>query len=590
MADEQDSNSTANSEEASTPLSAEQSSDALDANEQSSSIVYGDNQDKRWWRRYWQWLYIHKKLSLPGLVIAILLLLALIPVSRFALAGLVLRQSFTIQVVENGSRKPVSSAIVSFDGQSLKTDSQGKVHVSSRVGRRPIDVSKKYYAGTNTSVLVPILKQRQVEQIAIKAIGRQVPVVILDKVSHKPVQNAVLSASGVDVKTDAKGQAVIVLPADKNKVDARLSAKGYLTTSPIITVTTESVASNSFMLVPSGSVYFLSNKSGTVDVVKSNLDGSDRKVVLAGTGKEQYDTRIVASYDWRYIALLSRRDGGNNSKLFVLDTSNDALATIDTNPAAYTLVGWSGHSLAYMTDLDADITTPKKQAIKSFDANTKKVTTIDETNASADAPVFYETFSSPAIIDKEVVYARDTYTYGDTVPGLQAALIAAKADGSGKHTVKSWDSPIGQFVSTAQGGVDELWFGISSDIDEHLYAYKSGKFRIVSDKSANDVYSMNPMAYALSPSLDKASWSASRDGKSVFFVDALPTAEGKQIAELNGGFRVYGWYTDQYILIAKDSELYIMSATSSPSHQPLKISGYDNVDGDVRLAYGNGGI
>jgi len=80
-----------------------------------------------------------------------------------------------------------------------------------------------------------------------------------------------------------------------------------------VTVTTDKVAANQFKLAPVGKVFFLSNAGGKIDVVSTNLDGTDRKVVLAGTGKEdRNNTVLLASSDWKYLALLSLRDGGNN--------------------------------------------------------------------------------------------------------------------------------------------------------------------------------------------------------------------------------------------------------------------------------------
>jgi hypothetical protein len=82
---------------------------------------------------------------------------------------------------------------------------------------------------------------------------------------------------------------------------------------------------------------------------------------------------LLASRDWKYLALLSKRDGGENAKLFLINTSNDSVATMDEGDATFLLSGWSEHRFVYRVIRNklADWT-PKKQALKSFDAENQK--------------------------------------------------------------------------------------------------------------------------------------------------------------------------------------------------------------------------
>src|SRR6185437_11523818 len=100
--------------------------------------------------------------------------------------------------------------------------------------------------------------------------------------------------------TDADGQATIVVPASVTQ-PVSLKADGYLDTTATLQVTNPAADANTFSLVPSGRLYFLSNLSGKLDVVSTNLDGSDRKTVLAGTGSEdKNNTVLLAARDWQY--------------------------------------------------------------------------------------------------------------------------------------------------------------------------------------------------------------------------------------------------------------------------------------------------
>src|SRR6202008_1449233 len=110
-------------------------------------------------------------------------------------------------------------------------------------------------------------------------------------------------------ETDKDGKATVVLPVGTTTKKATLSLKGYNNKEGELQVSDKEIKKNGLTITPSGRVYLLSKKSGKIDVVKTNLDGSDRKPVLAGTGKEEdRGTVLLASRDWKYLALLSRRD------------------------------------------------------------------------------------------------------------------------------------------------------------------------------------------------------------------------------------------------------------------------------------------
>jgi len=104
---------------------------------------------------------------------------------------------------------------------------------------------------------------------------------------------------------------------------------------------------NHFTITPTGKVYFLSNLKGTLDVVKSDLDGTNRQTVVSGTGKEEPRfTSLLASRDWRYLVLKSKRDTPEAS-LYLLDTQTDKLTRFDTGAGDYQLVGWYGHNFIF---------------------------------------------------------------------------------------------------------------------------------------------------------------------------------------------------------------------------------------------------
>ena len=550
--------------------------------------------------RCWRWARRHKKLSIPAAAVCLLAVIMAVPPSRYALAGLALRREFTVTVVEQGTHTAVSNATVSLAGGKALTDSKGRATLKAAVGTRTLTVSKKYYAGTSQHVLVPIFSQKHVPEIGIRATGRQVTVRAVDKISGKPIRNASFEALGTAVSSDNNGWATMVLPATMPQTNVTVSAKGYNAAHKdvLINASTLKPIENIFELVPAGTVYFLSTQSGKVDVVKANLDGTSRKVAVAGTGHEnQYGTQLLAAYDWRYLALLANRDGKDNPYLYVVDTANDSLAKIDAPDGDITIVGWSGPNLIYMTRVNQSggDDSWKPQYLKAYNAATRKTTTLDQTASGLVSGVaaYLPTFERAYIINGQVVYTQDFSLNSQPTADTKAAVYTVRPDGSGKKILKSWtdwSSLNGGYVyvNSFASKPDKLYIALSAG-DDQLYTYQDGEVSAVTGKKAVDFYSLGDgTTYLFSPTGDQSSWMETRDGKGTFFVGDASGDGGQQVAQLSD-YQLYGWFTDKYLLVAKDNELYILSAIgSAEGREPVKIGSYFRGAGG--LLYGYGGL
>ena len=345
----------------------------------------GGNPLKRLFGRYWR----HKKWTVPLTALALFAVVAAVPASRYALAAYVVKQQVAVSVMDSATKKPVSSADVSLDGKTYKTDKDGKTIIKDvRVGNRKLTISKKYYKSTDQTVLVPINKSASVDMQMV-ATGRQVPVSVVNKISGKPLENTTLKSVGTEVKTDKDGKAVIVLPADKEDLPITVGSDGYNGLEARVKVTDQEIKENSFALTPNGKLYFLSRQSGKIDVVKTDLDGGNRQTVVSGTGKEdERGTVLLASRDWKYLALLSRRDSGL-ARLYVVDTSNDKMSEMDAGNASFSLVGWQDHDFVYKVTRKTNFYDPNQVAIKSYNADKKQILTIDQTAAVTDGDTRY---------------------------------------------------------------------------------------------------------------------------------------------------------------------------------------------------------
>jgi len=550
----------------------------------------------------WGWMGRHKRISIPLFIVIVLAVAAAIPVTRYALAGTLLKQRFSVQIIDSTTHKPVSSALITIANKQVTTDSAGKATLDVPVGQKTMVVSKKYYKNASVNVLVPILKQKSTFTLSFVATGRQVPIVIINKVNKQPVANATIAASDTKATTDARGKAVLVLPADKQSVSATITASGYNTNTVQVSVTTKEDA-NTIAVTPAGKVYFLSNASGTIDIVKANLDGSARQIVLAGTGKEdRQNTVLLSSRDWHYAALLSKRDGGDNAKLFLLDTTSDKLTTMDEGQADFSVVGWNNHAFIYTVTRSAvSAWQPNRQALKSYDADSGKIVTLDQTTAQGDQNTYVDTyFGGQYILKDEIVYVKNwqsSYSYAawQMLNNKAAEVHSVHADGTNNHVVKSYSLPSAGPVSGSISVNARLYEpqGIYLQFAEgpnptNIDQYEDGAIKAVTNMTTDEFYQTPYPTYLISPNGNSTFWAEQRDGKNTLFVGDTDGKNGKQVA-FASDYTVYGWYTDQYLLVSKSSsELDIMPVGGGDMikltdyYKPaINLSGY---------GYGYGGL
>jgi len=525
-----------------------------------------------------------------------------VPFSRYAVLGLALKQDFSVIVLDSQSNKPVSSASVTLAGKKAVTDGQGKATVHVRVGHGTLMVTKTYYKDLSQGVTVTIGKPKALS-VEFQATGRPVPVVIVNSISGKPVAGVTVTAGKATAKTDSKGQATVVVPAGVKAATATVAADGYNKLDVVLTITVQTDAKNTFKVTPAGKIYLLSNASGKIDVVKTNLDGSDRQVVLPGTGKEdRYGTVLFATRDWKYIALLSKRDGGDHAKLFLIDSSsNDKLITVDEGDADFTIAGWSGDRLIYTVTRNKPFIEAKRQALKTYQASTQKLTTIDETSVAVAAPYdyAYETIESVYVLDQTVVYGKNwngvsTLFFYNGLQGKQATFNSVRADGTQKKVVKAYDRVNGYSfigINTRLSEFGEIYIQYNSGSQNAYDQYVNGKIS-AAKLTDDDYYNSTYPTYVVSPSGNKTLWSDYRDGQYVFFVGDGSGKNGQQIGEAED-YTPYGWYGDDYILLTKKgSEMRIMpvAGLGGDLEKSLKISNYYKPNDYPRgYGYGYGG-
>ncbi len=539
------------------------------------------NKIQRFFAGYWR----HKKWTLPLTILVLIGIIFAVPATRYPVLALGLKRDFTVTVNDSKTHTPVSGATLTLDGHTLTTNNAGKVTFKAKVGSRQLTVDKQYYQISATKVFVGV-KGQGAANVELVATGRQVPIKVVNKISGAPVANAEIKVLDTEAKTDASGKATIVLPTDSPTQSVAISVSGYNTSNAKVQVTSDVIAANTFQLTPSGRIYFLSNLSGNIDVVSANLDGTNRQTVLAGTGSEEANnTVLLATTDWKYLALLSKRDGGNDAKLFLINTATRQTTTMDSGTASFQLVGWSGHHFAYVVNRDNVRDWQNgQQALKSFNADTGALTTIDQTTASGTSEQNFagQNFgygnTTVSIVGNKILYTKQWD--GESLSGKQNQIFSVSTDGTNKQILKSitLGKSSGNFYSLVYNP-ETVYVQAELYSDKGpastYYIYNAGNNTLTQSNTITDStfqqYQQVATTYLVSPSGSQSFWSQQRDGKNSLFVGDYNGGNGKQIASLSD-YQTFGWYTDSYLLVEKGgSELYVMPVAGGNA---LKLSDY----------------
>ncbi len=525
-----------------------------------------------------------KKGKVTAIILAVVLVLGVllaIPVTRYAIMGVFVKKDVTLTVIDQDSKKPVSSVMVTLGTYTGQTNSQGKVTLTAvPVGEYQLRVEKKYYESTDTNYLVPILSAPQDTQPQMIATGRNVAITVTNKVTGAPVSGASISISDSAAVSDDKGVAQIILPVRSTPQKGTVKAKGYTDGTFEVTVGNSDDQKAEAELVPSGKIYFLSKRTGKIDVMKSNLDGSEPETVVAGTGKESDgETVLLSTTDWKYLALLASRDS-DKPKLYLIDTTLGKLTTMDEADASFQLVGWSGHQFVYQATRSPNLWVDQRQALKSYNAESAKLSTLDETQGSGTSFADYasETIANQYIVGGQVIYTKSWDLSGSVSPDdRQSAIVSVDVGGTNKKNLKNF--PASQYASFDGRLYEpgEIYYRAVARTDGKgsYYEYADGKVAETGDTNDQKFYAGFYATYLVSPSGKKTLWYEPRDGKNVIFVGDASGDNGKEIG--TSDYIPYGWYSDDYILLSlKGSELYIMSSSGKidTSHVPLKITDY----------------
>jgi Tol biopolymer transport system component len=521
-----------------------------------------------------------KKGKIVAALLAVVLVVAVVfavPASRYAVAGLVIKKDVHVELVDSETGKPVSAADVKLGNETLKTDANGHaVFKQVAVGPQKVSATKNYYENAETETTVPILRDADKVRLEAVATGRQVPVSVTNKISGAALAGVEIFAGDSTATTAENGEAVIVLPADKSTMQAVFKLAGHNDVNAEITVTEQQDDKNKFALTPNGRVYFLSKRTGKINVMSSNLDGSDQKVVVEGTGREsQHSTSLFATRDWKYLALFAKRD--DKDKLYLINTADGKLSVMDEGDVNFTLYGWQNDHFVYTVMANNKQSWDANRfTLKSFNASNGKLTKLDTVSVSGDNQNnwAHETFGGVALLNDRIVYAKNwSHAYFAEMKGRKDAIYSIKATGEGKQTLKESDSETNGYFEVRKYKTNAVAIreNPNNGANSKFYVYADG--RVEESKEVTDDNYYADLLYFTSPDGKKTFWHESRDGKFALLVGDADGNNGKEI--MSSDYRAYGWAGNEYLLVTKtSSEMFVLPVGANSQTKPLKITDY----------------
>lgn len=526
---------------------------------------------------------------LVGLAIVVAAV-AMVPFLRYGLTGLFVHKSVALKVVDDASGKPVSGALVTLGRADMTTDKDGIAKFSGvAVGDYYAKVEKKYYGSWSGSVLVPIFSGVKNSTVQLKATGRTVTLKVRQSITDKPVGDVTVSIGDASAVTDDKGEASVVVAVGSIVGEGKVSADRFVSATFRINPKASEDQVVEVKIAPAGKVYYLSKATGVISVMSANVDGSDVKTVVAGTGKEyDHDTAIMATKDWKYLALNANREG--KTRLYSINTTDGSMIKIDNEEASYQMIGWLGNSLVYTVSRERPVWQGGQSAIKAYNVESRRISIIDELQASGTSYYDYQGqyMSAVALTTDRVIYGKSWMSSNPASLGdKKTQIISATIDGS-KLSLKD--------KSAAEGGVGTVRVHAPNAVYVLVYnnaTNTSVVYDIINGKlsqSQLDDSAMNSVVlptYLVSPAGTKTAWSDVRDGKSLVFLGDANGSAAKQLSPV--GYTVYGWMTDAYLLLTKDrSELYIYP-TDGSIQAPVKITDYHRPTNNwMGIGYGGG--
>jgi hypothetical protein len=495
-----------------------------------------------------------------------------VPTMRKQTLGVIAKKDVSFVIKEVTTGQAVGGAIVILDQQEYVTDDTGYVIARSvPAGTHAVTVSRPFYDTYTTSIAVPVIGSAKQQSILVKAQGLVTQV--------KPLQGIRVEALGSYAATNKAGMATLVLPFGTTKTQAVATGESVLTTATTIQPVQDSIT-NTIYAIPSGYVVYPTSSSGQYEVVLSNLNGEQKKVLATGAlPQDASKMRVFMSPDTQYAAFYM--PAVPYDKLFIVHTKTAQVTAIPLQEGTPTLLGWLQNELLFTSQkINIPVYTPEQTALYTYNTENKELKLLDKTLAEGTSETDYaaEYFGNFYINDTTLYYEKywkASYYYGARLANKKI-VIHAYTRTNGTVLIAAWQAGYDSFVKSVQVGPKKYFVYVQQDGVKNSFWELQNQAVVESAViSAADFTNRTFPTYYVSPSGTLAVWQQQSKGKNDIFIGDEKGTSQTDFA-LQTDYSLYGWYSNDYVLVHKAGSLYVVSRFGiKPTSTPLKIS--DNV-------------
>lgn len=349
-------------EEAVEDIIRNESDELLEAQDAKTDKVKPEGK-KSWWRRAWlRWTLLVVLLVAVGLMVY--------PTTRYwVLNTCSVRVSASVEVKDNTTGQPLKNVTVTIGGSISQTDGDGKARIDRiKLGPNTLKLERIAFASFEKHVVLG-LGSNPLGTFELDAVGAQYTVIVRDYLSGQAIEGAEASSEQAAARSDASGKIVLTIDkSDGSDVTATIGAPGYRNDQFTLKATTD----NEAILVPSTKEVFVGKESGKYDVFTMDIDGKNKKVILAGTGLETGNISLSVSPDGEWAALVSTRDekrtadGRLLNTLTLITVSSGEVVVLDRGEQIQ-LMDWIGNRIVYHMVANVATDATDRHRINSYD-------------------------------------------------------------------------------------------------------------------------------------------------------------------------------------------------------------------------------
>ncbi len=471
-----------------------------------------------WWYNKWaRWG------TLGGLFLLLVVVFALPPSRYFVLNTVGVRATASVVVVDQSTDLPLKNALVKLGGAEATTNERGEAALSSvKLGRHDLVVERIAFADLAQAVTVG-WGSNPFGTVELEAVGAQYVFIATDYLSGKPIPGAEAASGQASAFADEEGKITLALEDPEDAlIEVSITASGYRQEQQVLEATT--IEQITVEMVPAQPEFYISKQSGKYDLYRMDVDGKNKKVLLAGTGNENADIRLVSSPDGAYVALSSIRSGARDSNgyplrtLTIINVATGETKAID-QAQHFTFIDWNGDTLVYQVTYAApSAATNQRQRLVAYDIDQAARTLLVTTD-----------YFAGFIGSGEYVY----FALAQSDPSGAVGLYRIKHDGTDKQRVL--DKRVWGMVRTSVAK-------ISIETPDGWYDYTLGASQAQKGDSPTNMYSSR--VYTELTGSEKSLWLDDRDGKGAAILHDKKTGQDTVIVVASGLTAPLRWLSD----------------------------------------------